>query len=166
MPGEMLSNRNKRTKSPYAEPDFAYIHKDSYSALELVTVSLLFLLINAQLFCFILWFYYTAKQKQYIGIRVKLELLFNDSRQTVNPTAKIRISAGEVDLRSAEIVQHNLNMRNSAASVVSSAPLCISAQIAKLFADIFIVAHFTSALPLCLGTAAPRAFCQIHPTAK
>lgn len=42
-----------------------------------------------------------AKQKQCVGTRVKLELLFNDSRQTVNPTTKIRIAAGEVNLRSA-----------------------------------------------------------------
>ena len=44
-----------------------------------------------------------AEQKQRVGTRVKPELLFNDSRQTVNPTAKIGVAAGKVDLRSAEI---------------------------------------------------------------
>ena len=44
-----------------------------------------------------------AEQKQHVGTRVKLELLFNDGRQTVNPTAKIRVATGKVDLRSAEI---------------------------------------------------------------
>ena len=44
-----------------------------------------------------------AKQKQCVGTRVKLELLFNDSRQTIDPTAKIRVAAGKVDLCSAEI---------------------------------------------------------------
>ena len=44
-----------------------------------------------------------AKQEQRVGTRVKTKLLFNDSRQTIDPTAKIRVAAGEVDLRSAEI---------------------------------------------------------------
>ena len=39
-----------------------------------------------------------AKQKQCVGTRVKLELLFNDSRQTVDTTAKVSVAAGEVDL--------------------------------------------------------------------
>ena len=39
-----------------------------------------------------------AKQKQRVGTRVKLELLFNDSRQTVDTTAKVSVAAGEVDL--------------------------------------------------------------------
>ena len=64
-----------------------------------------------------------AKQEQRVGTRVKPELLFNDGCQTVDPTAKIGVAAGEVDLRSAEIAQHDLSTRNSAASVASSAPL-------------------------------------------
>ena len=44
-----------------------------------------------------------AKQKQRVGTRVKPELLFNDSRQTVDTVAKIGVAAGKVDLRSAEI---------------------------------------------------------------
>ena len=64
-----------------------------------------------------------AEQEQRVGTRVKTELLFNDSCQTVNPTTKIRVAAGEVDLRSAEIAQHDLSTRNNAASVASSAPL-------------------------------------------
>ena len=39
-----------------------------------------------------------AEQEQRVGTRVKPELLFDDSRQTVNPTAKIGVAAGEVDL--------------------------------------------------------------------
>ena len=39
-----------------------------------------------------------AKQKQRVGTRVKTELLFNDSCQSINPTAKIGVAAGEVDL--------------------------------------------------------------------
>ena len=39
-----------------------------------------------------------AKQKQCVRTRVKFELLLNDSRQTVNPTAKLRVAAGKVDL--------------------------------------------------------------------
>ena len=39
-----------------------------------------------------------AKQKQCVRTRVKLKLLFNNSRQTVNPTAKVSVAAGEVDL--------------------------------------------------------------------
>ena len=64
-----------------------------------------------------------AKQEQRVGKRVKTELLFNDSCQSIDPTAKICVAAGEVDLRSAEIAQHDLSMRNSTASVASSAPL-------------------------------------------
>ena len=75
-----------------------------------------------------------AEQEQRVGTRVKPELLF-DSRQTVNPTAKIGVAAGEVDLRSAEIAQHDLSTRNSAASVASSAPLCTSAQMLPTFTD-------------------------------
>ena len=71
-----------------------------------------------------------AEQKQRVG-----KLLFNDGCQTVDPTAKIRVAAGEVDLRSAEIAQHDLSTRNSAASVVSSAPLCTSAQMLPTFTD-------------------------------
>ena len=44
-----------------------------------------------------------AKQEQRVGTRVKMKLLFNDSRQTIDPTAKIRVAAGKVDLCSAEI---------------------------------------------------------------
>ena len=44
-----------------------------------------------------------AKQKQRVGTRVKPELLFNDSRQTVDTTAKVSVAAGEVDFCSAEI---------------------------------------------------------------
>lgn len=64
-----------------------------------------------------------AKQEQRVGTWIKFELLFNDSRQTIDPTAKICVAAGEVDLRSAEIAQHDLSTRNNAASVASSAPL-------------------------------------------
>ena len=64
-----------------------------------------------------------AKQEQRVGTRVKFELLFNDGCQAVDPTAKIGVAAGEVDLRSAEIAQHDLSTRNNAASVASSAPL-------------------------------------------
>ena len=44
-----------------------------------------------------------AEQEQRVGTRVKPELLFNDGCQTVDPTAKIRVAAGKVDLCSAEI---------------------------------------------------------------
>ena len=44
-----------------------------------------------------------AKQKQCVRTRVKFELLFNDSRQTIDLTTKIRVAAGKVDLCSAEI---------------------------------------------------------------
>ncbi len=64
-----------------------------------------------------------AKQEQRVGTRVKFELLFNDSRQTVDPTAKIGVAAGEVDLRPAEIVQHDFSALNIAVRVASSAPL-------------------------------------------
>ena len=64
-----------------------------------------------------------AKQEQRVGTRVKPELLFNDGCQSIDPTAKIGVAASEVDLRSAEIAQHDLSTRNNAASVASSAPL-------------------------------------------
>ena len=64
-----------------------------------------------------------AEQEQRVGTRVKFELLFNDSCQSIDPTAKIGVAASEVDLRSAEIAQHDLSTRNNAASVASSAPL-------------------------------------------
>ena len=80
-----------------------------------------------------------AKQEQRIGTRIKMELLFNDSRQTVDTTTKIGVAAGEVDLRSAEIAQHDLSTRNSAASVASSAPLCTSAQILPTLTDAAIL---------------------------
>ena len=76
-----------------------------------------------------------AKQEQRVGTRVKTKLLFNDSRQTVDSTTKIRVAAGEVDLRSAEIAQHDLSTRNNAASVASSAPLCTSAQMLPTFTE-------------------------------
>lgn len=76
-----------------------------------------------------------AEQEQRVGTRVKPELLFNDGCQTVDTTAKIRVAAGKVDLRSAEITQHDLSTRNSAASVASSAPLCTSAQMLPTFTD-------------------------------
>ena len=80
-----------------------------------------------------------AKQEQRVGTRVKTELLFNDSCQTVDTTAKIGVAAGEVYLRSAEIAQHDLSTRNSAASVASSAPLCTSAQMIPTFTDAAIL---------------------------
>ena len=64
-----------------------------------------------------------AEQEQRVGTRVKPELLFNDGCQSIDPTAKIGVAASEVDLRSAEIAQHDLSTRNNAASVASSAPL-------------------------------------------
>ena len=76
-----------------------------------------------------------AKQEQCVGTRVKPELLFNDSRKTVDTAAKIRVAAGKVDLRSAEITQHDLSTRNRAASVSSSAPLCTTAQMLPIFTD-------------------------------
>ena len=39
-----------------------------------------------------------AKQEQRVGTRVKPELLFNDGCQSIDPTAKIGVAAGEVDL--------------------------------------------------------------------
>ena len=39
-----------------------------------------------------------AEQEQCVRTRVKFELLFNDSCQTINPSAKIRVAAGKVDL--------------------------------------------------------------------
>ena len=44
-----------------------------------------------------------AEQEQRVGTWIKFELLFNDSRQTIDPTTKIRVAAGKVDLCSAEI---------------------------------------------------------------
>jgi len=44
-----------------------------------------------------------AEQKQRVRTRVKFELLFNDTRQTIGTTAKIRVAAGKVDICSAEI---------------------------------------------------------------
>ena len=76
-----------------------------------------------------------AEQEQRVGTWIKFELLFNDSRQTIDPTTKIRVAAGKVDLRSAEIAQHDLSTRNSAASVASSAPLCTSAQMLPTLTD-------------------------------
>ena len=76
-----------------------------------------------------------AEQEQRVGTRVKPELLFNDSRKTVDTAAKIRVAAGKVDLRSAEITQHDLSTRNRAASVSSSAPLCTTAQMLPIFSD-------------------------------
>ena len=64
-----------------------------------------------------------AKQEQRVGTRIKPELLFNDSRQTVYSATKIGVAAGEVDLRPAEIAQHDLSALNIAARVASSAPL-------------------------------------------
>ena len=45
-----------------------------------------------------------AKQEQRVGTRVEMKLLFNDCRQTVYSATKIGVTAGEVDLRPAEIV--------------------------------------------------------------
>ena len=64
-----------------------------------------------------------AEQEQRVGTRVKPELLFNDGCQTVNSTAKIGVAAGKVDLRSAEIAQHDFSALNIAVRVASSAPL-------------------------------------------
>ena len=64
-----------------------------------------------------------AKQEQRVGTRVKFELLFNDSRQTVDSTAKIGVAAGKINFCSAEIVQHDFSALNIAVRVASSAPL-------------------------------------------
>ena len=45
-----------------------------------------------------------AKQEQRVCAGIKIKLLLNDSRQTVDTAAKIGVAAGEVDLRPAEIV--------------------------------------------------------------
>ena len=39
-----------------------------------------------------------AEQEQRVGTWIKFELLFNDSRQTIDPSAKVSVAAGEVDL--------------------------------------------------------------------
>lgn len=39
-----------------------------------------------------------AKQKQCVGTRIKLKLLFNDGCQAIDTAAKIGVAAGEVDL--------------------------------------------------------------------
>ena len=65
----------------------------------------------------------------------KFELLFINGCQTVNTTAKSGVTAGEIDLRSAEIAQHDLSTRNGAANVASSTPLCTSAQMFPTFTD-------------------------------
>ena len=44
-----------------------------------------------------------AKQKHRVCTGIKMKLLLNDCRQTVDTTAKIRVAAGKVDLCSAEI---------------------------------------------------------------
>ena len=64
-----------------------------------------------------------AEQKQCVGAWVELKLLFNDRRQTVDTATKIGVAAGEVDLRPAEIVQHDFSALNIAVWVASSAPL-------------------------------------------
>ena len=64
-----------------------------------------------------------AKQEQRVCAGIKFELLFNDSRQTVYSATKIGVAAGEVDLRPAEIVQHDFSALNIAVRVASSAPL-------------------------------------------
>ena len=64
-----------------------------------------------------------AKQEQRVCAGIKIKLLLNDSRQTVDTAAKIGVAAGEVDLRPAEIVQHDFSALNIAVRVASSAPL-------------------------------------------
>ena len=44
-----------------------------------------------------------AKQKHRVCTGIKMKLLLNDCRQTVDTAAKIRVAAGKVDLCSAEI---------------------------------------------------------------
>ena len=64
-----------------------------------------------------------AKQKHRVCTGIKMKLLLNDCRQTVDAAAKIRVAAGKVDLRSTEIAQHDLSALNIAVRVASSAPL-------------------------------------------
>ena len=71
-----------------------------------------------------------AEQKQRIREWVKVKLLRNQSGQPVDPSPKVRITAGNVHLvRACEVIQHDLRSLSTVSTVAASAPLCISASI-------------------------------------
>lgn len=65
-----------------------------------------------------------AEKKQAVlkGIQCKLPL--DQSGQSVDPKAKIRVAAGDIHpIRPGEVVQHDRNTRNTVSSVAASTPL-------------------------------------------
>lgn len=66
----------------------------------------------------------SAEKKQAVlkGIQCKLPL--DQSGQSVDPKAKIRVATGDIHpIRPGEVVQHDRNARSTASSVAASAPL-------------------------------------------
>ena len=65
-----------------------------------------------------------AEQEQRIAEGFQLHLLLDQGGQTVDPTAKIRIAALDVNMvGSVEIIQHDFTARSTASTVAASAPL-------------------------------------------
>lgn len=65
-----------------------------------------------------------TEQKQCVCKRIQRKLLLDQSGQTVNPTAQVRIAAGNVDfVRAREAAQHDFSTRSTFSTVAASAPL-------------------------------------------
>ena len=65
-----------------------------------------------------------AEQEQRIAEWIQLNLLLDRGGESVDPTAKIRIAALDVNMvGSGEIIQHDFTARSTASTVAASAPL-------------------------------------------
>ena len=65
-----------------------------------------------------------AEKKQAVLKGIQCKLPFDQSGQSVDSKAKIRVAAGDIHpIRPGEVVQHDRNARSTASSVAASAPL-------------------------------------------
>jgi len=69
-----------------------------------------------------------AEQEQCIGERIQMKLLLNHSRQSVNSSTKVSVTAGDVyPVSTVEVAQHDFNIRSTVSTVAVSAPEWMSA---------------------------------------
>ncbi len=65
-----------------------------------------------------------AEQIQCVGKRIQRELLLNQISQAVDPTAQVRITAGDIHLFCAgKVAQNNFKIRSTVSIVAASAPV-------------------------------------------
>ena len=65
----------------------------------------------------------SAEQKECVGERIQLKLPLNKSGQTIDSSAQICVSAGNVYFLGLEFTQHDSKMRRTISTAQASAPL-------------------------------------------